>query len=104
MSVPPAWPHVLDFFGTPLVIEPSPGQLSTDAVAERPAADDRVRAHPRFSLRRPSGTFSVRRRERIDATGRPVSTFAASFSRSDRTTAFSASVQGRPAAAGHRIE
>jgi hypothetical protein len=31
MSVPPAWPEVLDFFGTPLVIEPSPGQLSTDA-------------------------------------------------------------------------
>ena len=31
MSVPPAWPQVLDFFGTPLVIEPSPGQLSGDA-------------------------------------------------------------------------
>jgi hypothetical protein len=31
MSVPHAWPQVLDFFGTPLVIEPSPGQLSTDA-------------------------------------------------------------------------
>jgi hypothetical protein len=31
MSVPPAWPQVLDFFGTPLVIEPSPGQLSSDA-------------------------------------------------------------------------
>jgi hypothetical protein len=31
MSVPPAWPHVLDFFGTPLVLEPSPGQLSGDA-------------------------------------------------------------------------
>ena len=31
MSIPPAWPQVLDFFGTPLVIEPSPGQLSTDA-------------------------------------------------------------------------
>jgi hypothetical protein len=31
MSVPCAWPHVLDFFGTPLVIEPSPGQLSSDA-------------------------------------------------------------------------
>jgi len=31
MSVPLAWPQVLDFFGTPLVIEPSPGQLSSDA-------------------------------------------------------------------------
>src|SRR5262249_27436669 len=26
-----AWPQVLDFFGTPLVIEPSAGQLSGDA-------------------------------------------------------------------------
>jgi hypothetical protein len=25
------WPQILDFFGTPLVIEPSPGQLSSDA-------------------------------------------------------------------------
>src|SRR6516164_918948 len=31
MSVPHAWPRVLDFFGTPLVIEPSAGQLSGDA-------------------------------------------------------------------------
>jgi hypothetical protein len=31
MSIPPAWPQILDFFGTPLVIEPSPGQLSGDA-------------------------------------------------------------------------
>src|SRR5262245_58059588 len=31
MSIPPAWPQSLDFFGTPLVIEPSPGQLSSDA-------------------------------------------------------------------------
>ena len=31
MSVPAVWPQVLDFFGTPLVIEPSPGQLSSDA-------------------------------------------------------------------------
>jgi hypothetical protein len=31
MSIPSAWPQVLDFFGTPLVIEPSPGQLSSDA-------------------------------------------------------------------------
>ena len=30
MSIPAAWPQVLDFFGTPLVIEPSPGQLSSD--------------------------------------------------------------------------
>jgi hypothetical protein len=31
MSLPGARPQVLDFFGTPLVIEPSPGQLSSDA-------------------------------------------------------------------------
>jgi hypothetical protein len=31
MILPAAWPQVLDFFGTPLAIEPSPGQLSGDA-------------------------------------------------------------------------
>src|ERR1700747_25480 len=31
MSIQPAGPSCLDFFGTPLVIEPSPGQLSSDA-------------------------------------------------------------------------
>jgi hypothetical protein len=31
MPISAAWPHVLDFFGTPLVVEPSPGQLSSDA-------------------------------------------------------------------------
>jgi hypothetical protein len=31
MSLAGFWPQVLDFFGTPLVIEPSPGQLSSDA-------------------------------------------------------------------------
>jgi hypothetical protein len=31
VSIPPAWPQVLDFFGTPLVIEQSAGQLSSDA-------------------------------------------------------------------------
>src|SRR5215471_16478243 len=31
MTIPAAWPQRLDFFGTPLVIEPSPGQLSGDA-------------------------------------------------------------------------
>jgi hypothetical protein len=31
MSIPAAWPQVLGFFGTPLVIEPSAGQLSGDA-------------------------------------------------------------------------
>jgi len=31
MSIPAAWSQVLDFFGTPLVIEPSAGQLSGDA-------------------------------------------------------------------------
>jgi hypothetical protein len=31
MSVSDAWPKILAFFGTPLVIEPSPGQRSGDA-------------------------------------------------------------------------
>jgi hypothetical protein len=31
MSISSAWPQSLDFFGTPIVIEPSPGQLSSDA-------------------------------------------------------------------------
>src|SRR5262249_37694015 len=31
MSIPSAWPQTLDFFGTPLVIEASPGQLTSDA-------------------------------------------------------------------------
>jgi hypothetical protein len=31
MSIPHTWPQVLDFFGMPLVIEPSQGQLSSDA-------------------------------------------------------------------------
>jgi hypothetical protein len=31
MIVPSAWPQVMDFFGTPLVIEPWPGQLCNDA-------------------------------------------------------------------------
>jgi hypothetical protein len=31
MSVPPRWPQVLGFFGTLLVIGPSPGRLSSDA-------------------------------------------------------------------------
>jgi hypothetical protein len=26
MSIPAAWTQCLDFFGTPLIIEPSPGQ------------------------------------------------------------------------------
>jgi hypothetical protein len=31
MSIAPPWPQCLAFFGTPLVIEPSPGQVSGDA-------------------------------------------------------------------------
>src|SRR6185369_6088098 len=31
MSIQPAWQHTLDFFGTPIVIEPSAGLLSSDA-------------------------------------------------------------------------
>jgi hypothetical protein len=30
MSIPAAWPQVPDFFGPPLVREPSPGQPSND--------------------------------------------------------------------------
>jgi hypothetical protein len=30
MSIQPAWQHTLDFFGTPIVVEPSAGQLSSD--------------------------------------------------------------------------
>src|SRR5262245_30107019 len=31
MSILPVWPRCLAFFGTPLVIEPAPGRLSSDA-------------------------------------------------------------------------
>jgi hypothetical protein len=31
MSIPAAWPQVLDFLDTPLVLEPSPGQLTGNA-------------------------------------------------------------------------
>lgn len=31
MSIQPAWQETLDFFGTPIVLEPSAGQLSSDA-------------------------------------------------------------------------
>ena len=31
MIVPSAWPQVLDLLGTPLVIEPWPGEISSDA-------------------------------------------------------------------------
>jgi hypothetical protein len=31
MSIPPAWQQTLDFFGVPLVVEPSHGQLTSDA-------------------------------------------------------------------------
>src|SRR5262245_59811616 len=31
MSIPLVWPQCLNFFGTPLSIEPSQGQLSSDA-------------------------------------------------------------------------
>ncbi len=31
MRIPPAWQEFLDFFGLPIVLEPSQGQLSGDA-------------------------------------------------------------------------
>jgi hypothetical protein len=41
--MPVAWPQVLDVLGTPLVIEPSPGQLSSDVGLLRvPQFDQRV--------------------------------------------------------------
>ena len=40
MSIPAAWPQVLYFFGTLLVIEPSPGQLSGDARQPPAEGDD----------------------------------------------------------------
>ncbi len=43
MIVPYAWPQVLDFFGTPLVIEPWPGQRPRDAGLLSPRRfDERV--------------------------------------------------------------
>jgi hypothetical protein len=55
MSIPAAWPRVLDFFGTPLVIEPSPGQLSSDAgLLPIRQFDERIGLY-----RRRSGTASL---------------------------------------------
>jgi len=31
VNIPSAWPQILDFFRTPLVLSPSAGQLSSDA-------------------------------------------------------------------------
>jgi len=31
MSIQPAWQHTLDFFGTPIVVEPTAGLLTSDA-------------------------------------------------------------------------
>jgi hypothetical protein len=49
MSVPPAWPQVLDFFGTPLVIEPSAGQPPA-APGGSPSAFDVPPRHLTFDL------------------------------------------------------
>jgi hypothetical protein len=53
MIVPSAWPEVVDFFGTPLVIEPRSGQLFGDA-ASLPLRqfDQRLNLTQRPSLRR----------------------------------------------------
>src|SRR5690349_4147102 len=32
MSIQPVWQHTIDYFGTPLLIEPSAVQLTSDAV------------------------------------------------------------------------
>ena len=50
MSLPGAWSQVLDFFGTPLVIEPSPGQLSSDAgLLPARQFDQRIGRTPTFA-------------------------------------------------------
>jgi hypothetical protein len=59
MSVPAAWPQVLDFLGTPLVIEPSPGQLSSDAGLP-PCASSTSASGPRMHLLLPSTTPATR--------------------------------------------
>ena len=48
MIVPSAWPNIRDVFGTPLVIEPWPGQLAGDS-ASLPLRqfDQRFRAYPK---------------------------------------------------------
>jgi hypothetical protein len=42
MSIAIAWPQCLAFFDTPLVIEPSPGQLSGDAGPANGSAEQQV--------------------------------------------------------------
>jgi hypothetical protein len=43
MILPADWPQGLDIFGTPLVIEPSPGQMSGDAgLLPVPQFDQRI--------------------------------------------------------------
>src|SRR5262249_52139062 len=58
MSIPAPWPQVLDFFGTPLVIEPSAGQLSGDAgllpIRQFDERDGLTRAAP-AALHQPRG-------------------------------------------------
>jgi hypothetical protein len=48
MSIPAAWPQVLDFFGTPLVIEPSSGQLSSPDYSSPSSQDCRPGASSPF--------------------------------------------------------
>jgi hypothetical protein len=42
MSLPGVWPQVLDFFGTSLAIEPSPGQLSRAGLLPLCQFDQRI--------------------------------------------------------------
>jgi hypothetical protein len=50
MSIPSAGPQVLDFFGAPPVIEPSQGQLSSDAgLLPIRQFDDRIRLTRAFT-------------------------------------------------------
>ena len=55
MILPFPWPQGLDFFGTPIVIEPSPGQLSSDAgLLPIRQFDDRIGLTRAFAAALPS--------------------------------------------------
>jgi hypothetical protein len=56
MNIAAAWPQCLDFFGTPLVIEPSLGKLSG---GNRPPSSPGVTAHPVLLLGADAGLWAA---------------------------------------------